>query len=127
MYKRFGLLFVLLAALAAPVAISPVAASVNRFQDQQNQNKRVLNVPHRHRRRGRDTRRHRGIGHAYKNAGKSAGHGGKHFGKHMRHGRPLKAGKALGKGMGGFGKGVGKGTGRTGKKVGKKIKHAVTP
>jgi hypothetical protein len=125
MYKRFGLLFVLLAAFAAPVAISPVAASVNRLQD--NQNKRVLNVPHRHKRRGTDRRRHAGIGHAYKNAGKSAGHGGKHFGKDVAHGRPIRGGKHLGKGMGGFGKGVGKGTGRSGRKVGKKIKHAVTP
>ena len=127
MYKRFGLLFVLLAAFAGPVAISPVAASVTRFQDQENQNKRVLNVPHRRRRRGTDVRRHRGIGHTYKNAGKSAGHGGKHFGKNIAHGRPIRGGKHLGKGMGGFGKGVGKGTGKTGKKVGKTVKHAVTP
>ena len=127
MYKRFGLLFVLLAAFAGLVAISPVAASVNRFQDQENQNKRVLNVPHRRRRRGTDVRRHRGIGHTYKNAGKSAGHGGKHFGKNIAHGRPIRGGKYLGKGMGGFGKGVGKGTGKTGKKVGKTVKHAVTP
>ena len=111
MYKRFGLLFVLAVAFAAPVTISPVAASVNSFLGQENQNKRVLNVPHRRRRRGRDVRRHRGIGHSYKNAGKSAGQGGKQFGK----------------GMGGFGKGVGQGTGRTGRKVGRKIKHAVTP
>ena len=127
MYKRFGLLFVLAVAFAAPVVISPVAASINRFQDQPNQNKRVLNVPHRRRRRGRDVRRHRGIGHSYKNAGKSAGHGGKHFGKNIARGRPIRGGKHLGKGMGGFGKGVGKGTGKTGKKVGRKVKHAVTP
>ncbi len=127
MYKRFGLLFVLLAAFAGPVAISPVAASVNRFQDQENQNKRVLNVPHRRRRRGTDVRRHRGIGHSYGNAGKSAGRGGKRFGKNIAHGKPAKGGKEFGKGMGGFGKGVGKGTSKTGKKVGRKIKHAVTP
>jgi len=127
MYKRFGLLFVLVAALAGPVAISPVAASVNRFQDQENQNKRVLNVPHRRRRRGTDVRRHRGIGHSYKHGGKSAGRGGKRFGKNIAHGKPVKGGKEFGKGMGGLGKGVGKGTGKTGKKVGKKVKHAVTP
>ena len=126
MYKRFSLLFILAAAFSVPVFISPVVASVNLFQDQ-NQNKRVMNVPHRRRRRGTDRRRHRGIRHAYGNAGKSAGHGGKHFARHMRHGRPIKAGRALGRGMGGFGKGVGKGTARTGKKVGKKVKHAVTP
>ena len=126
MYKRFGLSLALAAAFSVPVFICSNVASANLFQDQ-NQNKRVMNVPHRRRRRGVDRRRHRGIRHAYANAGRSAGHGGKHFAKHMRHGRPIKAGGSLGRGMGGFGKGVGHGTARTGKKVGKKIKHAVTP
>ena len=62
MYKRFSLLFILAAAFSVPVLISPVVASVNLFQDQ-NQNKRVMSVPHRRRRRGIDRRRHRGIKH----------------------------------------------------------------
>ncbi|MEP6718800.1 MAG: hypothetical protein ABJB21_06650 [bacterium] len=65
-------------------------------------------------------RRHRGIGHAYKQAGLSAGHGGRRFGKHMWHGRPIHAGAAFGRGMGGFGKHFGKGTARVGKRI---VKH----
>jgi hypothetical protein len=64
-------------------------------------------------------RRHRGIGHEYKEAGLSVGHGGRRFGKHMRHGRPLHAGGAFGRGMGGFGKHFGKGTARVGKRIAK--------
>jgi hypothetical protein len=79
-----------------------------------------------HRRRRRRVRgdwgrrRHRGIGHAYKEAGLSVGHGGRRFGKHMKHGRPLHAGGAFGRGMGGFGKHFGKGTARVGKRI---VKH----
>ena len=79
-----------------------------------------------HRRRRRRVRgdwgrrRHRGIGHAYKEAGLSAGRGGRRFGKHMKHGRPLHAGGAFGRGMGGFGKHFGKGTARVGKRI---VKH----
>jgi hypothetical protein len=65
-------------------------------------------------------RRHRGIGHEYKEAGLSVGHGGRRFGKHMKHGRPLHAGGAFGRGMGGFGKHFGKGTARVGKRI---VKH----
>jgi hypothetical protein len=86
---------------------------------------RKMNVPHRRRHTGTDRRKHKGIGHAYKGAGKSAARGGKHFARHMRHGRPIKAGRAMGHGMAGMGKGVGKGTARTGKKVGRKIRHVV--
>ena len=64
-------------------------------------------------------RRHRGIGHEYKEAGLSVGHGGRRFSKHMRHGRPLHAGGAFGRGMGGFGKHFGKGTARVGKRIAK--------
>src|ERR1700730_3813740 len=129
MRRKSLLLSVILAAiLSVPASLSSFASALEvQDQQNQNQNKRKLHVPQRGGRRGRDVRRHRGIGHAYKDAGKSAGRGGKPFGKHIAHGKPVKGGKELGKGMGGFGKGVGKGTGRTGKKVGKTIKHAVTP
>src|SRR5258706_12376279 len=87
-----------------------------------NQNRRVMNVPQRRRRTGRDVarRKHRGIGHAYKGGGKSAGRGGRRFGKNISRGKPVKGGKELGKGMVGFGKAVGKGPARTGTKVGSK-------
>jgi hypothetical protein len=111
--------------LVATLSVPAVFASALEVQDQ-NANKTKLHVPQRGRRRHRDSK-HRGIGHAYKNAGKSAGRGGKRFGKNVAHGKPVKGGKELGKGMGGFGKGVGQGTSRAGKKVGGKIKHAVTP
>ena|ERR1700682_5855809 len=128
--KPFLLSVILVAILLVPASLSSFA-SVLEVQDQQNahqtENKPKLHVPQRGRRRGRDVRRHRGIGHAYKGAGQSAGRGGRRFGKHVAHGKPIKGGKELGKGMGGMGKGVGKGTGRTGKKVGRKIKNAVTP
>jgi|SRR5215472_7971074 len=76
----------------------------------------------------RHRRRHgRGIGHAYKRAGVSAARGGTGFASHMSHGRPVRAGGALGRGMGGMGKGIGVGTARTGKKVGTTVKHATTP
>ena len=123
-------LFAILLALSSTFAGSSLRANAS-VQDQQNQdqNRRVLNVPHRRRRTGRDVarRKHRGLGHAYKQGGKSAGRGGKGFGKNIARGKPVKGGKKLGTGMGGFGKGVGKGTGRTGRKVGRKVKHAVTP
>jgi hypothetical protein len=80
-------------------------------------------IHRRRRRRGRSDwgrRRHRGIGHEYKEAGLSVGHGGRRFGKHMKHGRPLHAGGAFGRGMGGFGKHFGKGTARVGKRI---VKH----
>ena len=123
-------LFVML--LAPPFTLAGSSNRANAsVQDQQSQdqNRRVLQVPHRRRRTGRDVarRKHRGIGHAYKQGGKSAGRGGKRFGKNISRGKPVKGGKELGRGMGGFGKSVGKGTGRTGKKVGRKVKHAVTP
>lgn len=129
--KSFLLSIMLIAILFVPAAFAGTLES----QDQQNQkanqdqNKRKLHVPRRHRRhrKGQDVKRHKGIGHAYKQGGKSAGRGGKRFGKNIAHGKPVKGGKELGKGMGGLGKGVGKGTGRAGKKVGRKIKHAVTP
>ena len=125
-------MFVLAVLFALPYAFAGRSLRANTsVQDQQNQNqnRRVMHVPYRRRRSGRDIarRKHRGIGHAYKQGGKSAGRGGARFGKNISRGKPLKAGKELGKGMGGFGKGVGKGTGRTGKKVGRKVKHAVTP
>ena len=123
----------LLVALLAPLftlAGSSIRANASvQNQPNQDQNRRVMQVPQRRRRTGRDVarRKHRGIGHAYKHAGLSAGRGGKRFGKNISRGKPIKGGKELGRGMGGFGKGVGKGTGRTGKKVGSKVKHAVTP
>jgi hypothetical protein len=122
--KSILLSVILVATLSLPVSVASALAA----QDKQNQkaNKTKLHVPQRGRRRHLDTK-HRGIGHAYKNAGKSAGRGGKRFGKNVAHGKPVKGGKELGKGMGGFGKGVGQGTGRTGQKVGRKVKHAVTP
>jgi len=118
--------------LALPVAFAASSLRANAsVQDQQNQDqkRRVLQVPHRRRRTGRDVarRKHRGIGHAYKYGGKSAGRGGKRFAKNISRGKPVKGGRELGRGMGGFGKGVGKGTGRTGRKVGRKVKQAVTP
>ena len=118
--------------LVLPFAfVGPSLRANASVQDQQNQDQKrgVMYVPHRRRRTGRDVarRKHRGIGHAYKQGGKSAGRGGKRFGKNISRGKPVKGGKELGKGMGGFGKGVGKGTGRTGKKVGRKVKHALTP
>ncbi|HKP46594.1 MAG TPA: hypothetical protein VJT50_08335 [Pyrinomonadaceae bacterium] len=71
-----------------------------------------------HRRRGDfGRRRHRGIRHAYANAGRSVGHGSRRFARHMRHGRPLHAGASFGRGMGGFGKHFGKGTARVGKRI----------
>jgi hypothetical protein len=126
------ILQVVLIALPFVIGGSAVGVTTGYLQDQNNQDRRKLDVPQRRRRTGSDVsrlrhRRHRGIGHAYKNAGKSAGHGGKRFGKNMARGRPLRAGKEFGKGMGGFGKHTGKGTARTGKKVGKKVKQAVTP
>ena len=75
----------------------------------------------------RHRRHRRGIGQAYKHAGVSAARGGTGFARHMSHGRPVRAGGALGRGMGGMGKGVGVGTARTGKKVGTTVKHATTP
>lgn len=117
----FGILFALL------VTENPSSlARANAFQNTNNTN-RTMSVPHRRRRRGRDRRRHPGVGHTYKGAGQSAGRGGKRFGKNIAHGKPIKGGRELGRGMGGMGKGVGKGTGRTGKKVGRKIKHAIKP
>jgi hypothetical protein len=80
-------------------------------------------VHRRRRRRARGDwgrRRHRGIGHEYKESGLSVGHGGRRFGRHMRHGRPLHAGATFGRGMGGFGKHFGKGTARVGKRI---VKH----
>ena len=127
--KPFLLSVMLVAILFVPASFARALA----VQDQQNQNtnqdqtKRKLHVPHRRHRKGSDVRKHKGIGHAYKQGGKSAGRGGKRFGKNIAHGKPVKGGKELGKGVGGLGKGVGKGTGRAGKKVGSKIKHAVTP
>ena len=119
---------------AALIAFPSYAISIhanprpNSVQEPENQTKRKLKVPSgRRRRTGRDRRKHRGIGHAYKSAGKSAGRGGKRFGKNIARGKPIKGGKELGKGMGGFGKHTGKGTARVAKKVGRKIKHAVTP
>jgi hypothetical protein len=123
-------LFAILLTLPFAFAGSSLRANAS-VQDQQNpnQDRRVMHVPHRRRRTGRDVarRKHRGIGHAYKHGGKSAGRGGKRFGKNIARGKPVKGGRELGKGMGGFGKGVGKGTGRTGRKVGRKVKHALTP
>ena len=123
-------MFVFVMLLALPIAFAGSSLRANTsVQDQQDQNRRVLRVPYRRRRTGRDVarRKHQGIGHAYKYGGKSAARGGKRFGKNISRGKPVKGGKELGKGMGGFGKGVGKGTGRTGRKVGRKVKHAVTP
>jgi hypothetical protein len=125
-------LFAVLMALPLVLASSAIGGSTDYFQDQNDQNRRKLDVPQRRHRTGSDISRsrhgrHRGIGHAYKNAGKSAGRGGKRFGKNMARGRPIRAGKEFGKGMGGFGKHTGKGTARTGKKVGQKVKQAVTP
>lgn len=117
-----SLVFFLLLAFSAP---GTLAASASPFEDHQNSNQNVLEVPKRRRPGRMDRPRHRGIGHAYKHAGKSAGRGSKRFARNIARGKPLKAGKEFGKGMGGFGKGVGKGTGRSGKKAGKKIKHAV--
>ncbi len=130
MRKVSMFIFAILLVLPFVFAGSSLRANAS-LQDQQNpnQNRRVMNVPQRRRRTGRDVarRKHRGIGHAYKGGGKSAGRGGKRFGKNISRGKPVKGGKELGKGMGGFGKGVGKGTGRTGRKVGRKLKHALTP
>jgi len=127
MRKIFTVLFVISLILVAPAG-GTFVAHANGPQDQNsNSNKRKLSVPNRGRRGGRDTRKHRGIGHAYKEAGKSAGRGGKRLGRNVRHGKPVKGGKEFGKGMGGFGKGVGQGTGRAGKKVGTKVKEAVKP
>lgn len=130
MRKVSMFLFTILLVLPFAFVGSSLRANAS-VQDQQNQdqNRRVLRVPYRRRRTGRDVarRKHRGIGHAYKHGGKSAGRGGKRFGKNIWRGKPVKGGKELGRGMGGFGKGVGKGTGRTGRKVGRKVKHAVTP
>ena len=125
-------LFTLLMTLPFVLANAAAGVSPGYLQDQNNQNRRKLDVPQRRRRTGSDVSRrrygrHRGIGHAYKSAGNSAGRGGKRFGKNMARGRPLRAGKEFGKGMGGFGKHTGKGTARTGKKVGQKVKQAVTP
>jgi len=123
-------LFVMLFVPPFAFAGSSLRANAS-VQDQQNQDqdRRVMHVPHRRRRTGHDVarRKHRGIGHAYKYGGKSAGRGGKRFGKNISRGKPVKGGKELGRGMGGFGKGVGKGTARTGRKVGRKVKHAVMP
>ncbi len=118
------LFFVLQSAFAG----SSLQANANA-QDPQNHERHVMYVPYRRRRTGSDVarRKHRGIGHAYKQGGTSAGRGGKHFARNISRGKPLKAGKELGKGMGGFGKGVGKGTGRTGRKVGSEVKHTVAP
>jgi Ni/Co efflux regulator RcnB len=120
---------ILLVLLFAFVGSSLRADASVQDQQNQDQNRRVMHVPHRRRRTGRDVarRKHRGIGHAYKHGGESAGRGGKRFGKNISRGKPLKGGKELGKGMGGLGEGIGKGTGRTGRKVGRKVKHAVTP
>ncbi len=133
-FMRRPTIILLTVSIALPFVIgdSAVAVTPGYLQDQNNQNRRKLYVPHRRRRTGNDVsrlrhRRHRGIGHAYKSAGKSAGRGGKRFGKNMARGRPVRAGKEFGKGMGGFGKHTGKGTARTGKKVGQKVKQAVTP
>lgn len=125
--KPILLSVILVAILSVPAAFAGALESQDQQNQNANQNKRKLRVPRRHNRKGSDVRKHKGIGHAYKQGGKSAGRGGKRFGKNIAHGKPIKGGKELGKGMGGFGKGVGKGTGRTGKKVGRKIKHAVTP
>jgi Ni/Co efflux regulator RcnB len=134
MRRLSNILFAILIALSfvAGLFVSAAASGIQEQQNQtqnpnQDQTRRVLHVPHRRRRRGRDVRRHRGIGHAYKHAGTSAGRGGKRFGKNIAHGKPLKGGKEFGKGMAGTGKGVGQGTARVGKKVGRKVKHAVTP
>lgn len=116
--------FIALPSYAVGIRTSVLQKSV---QEGENQTKRKLKVPFNRRRTGRDKRKHRGIRHAYKQAGKSAGRGGKRFGKNVAHGKPIKGGKEFGKGMGGFGKHTGKGTARVGKKVGKTIKHAVTP
>src|SRR6266496_2241594 len=126
---RRASMFLFVMSLALPFAFAGSSLRANAsVQDPQNQdqNRRVMHVPHRRRRTGRDLarRKHRGIGHAYKHGGKSAGRGGKRFGKNIWRGKPVTGGKELGRGMGGFGKGVGKGTGRTGRKVGRKVKHA---
>ena len=124
---RKVLMFLFTILLVLPFTFACSSLRVNASV--QDQNRRVLQVPHRRRRTGRDVarRKHRGIGHAYKYGGKSAGRGGKRFAKNISRGKPVKGGRELGRGMGGFGKGVGKGTGRTGRKVGRKVKQAVTP
>jgi hypothetical protein len=129
MRKLLPLTFVLLVLLSGLVWPAPINAASNLFQDQDNQNGRVLTVPGtRRRRHGRGDRpRHRGIGGSFKEAGKSAGRGGKRLGQNMSDGRPVRGGKEFGKGMGGFGKHVGKGTGKIGKRIGHATKRALTP
>ncbi len=127
--RKFTLrLFALAIAVATLVAGISQVSIAKGFRDQDNQNKRKLNVPGKPR-HGRDIprRKRRGIRRSYRRAGVSAGRGGKRFGRHIAHGRPIKGGKEFGKGMGGFGKHTGKGTAGVGKKVGRKVKHAVTP
>lgn len=126
--KGFLLSVMLVALLGMPASFAGVVSAQEQNQNaNQGQEKKKLHVPHRGRRRHRDTVKHKGIKHDYANAGKSAGHGSKQFGRNMRHGKPIKGGKHFGKGMGGMGKGVGKGTAKVGKKVGSKVKNAVTP
>jgi len=124
MQKRTRLILLMVAFLST-LWLSPGHAAAARYQEPQDQ-KRRLYVPNRGRRVEQDRVRHRGIGHAYKHAGISAGRGAKRFGKYLARGRVLKAGKEFGKGMGGFGKGVGIGTARTGKKTARAIRHAFT-
>jgi hypothetical protein len=89
-------LFTILLVLLFAFVGSSLRANAS-VQDQQNQdqNRRVMHVPHRRRRTGRDVarRKHRGIGHAYKHGGESAGRGGKRFGKNISRGKPLKVEK----------------------------------
>lgn len=110
MRKVSMFLFAILLVLPFIFAGSSLRANASLQDPNPNQNRRVMNVPQRRRRTGRDVarRKHRGIGHAYKGGGKSAGRGGKRFGKNISRGKPVKGGKELGKGMGGFGKGSGK-------------------
>ena len=121
MFRLFAVLFVFLSALPLTPS-SSVSTSALAVGQQEDQGRRVLNVPQRRRRRVRGDvrrRRSRGIGSAFGSAGRSAARGGKRFGKYVAHGRPVRGGKEFGKGMGGFGKHFGKGMARVGKRVAK--------
>jgi hypothetical protein len=119
MRKLFIVLFTLLIALPSANGSFGARRTVNVLQDQDNQERRVMTLPHTNRRRRirREGHRRRGIRSAFADAGRGAGRGGKRFGKNIAKGRPIRAGKELGKGMGSFGKNVGKGVGRTAKRV----------
>jgi hypothetical protein len=118
MRKILTSLFALMIALPLVQTTRFTTAYGGALQEQQE--RRVLTVPGKRRRRvRRDSPRGRGIGSAFKKAGKGAGRGGKRFGQNIARGRPIRAGKEMGKGMGTFGKNVGKGMARVGKRIAK--------